>query len=109
MRMLRELQENEFKSLVLESAIPVVIKVYAEWCPPCKQMAPGFQSVAKEFADKVSFYELNVDIARNLAVQLGIASIPTTLFIKDGRILAKELGYMPKDVIAEKVQSLLAS
>lgn len=105
--MITELLEQRFQEDVLESKRPVVIKVYAEWCPPCKQMAPGFEAVAKEFSDRVSFFELNVDTARNLAVQLGIASIPTTLFVKNGQILGKELGYMSKDVITDKVNALL--
>lgn len=102
-----ELTEKQFQQDVLESLQPVVVKVYAEWCPPCKVMAPAFEAVAKEYSDRVRFFELNVDNERNLAVQLGIISVPTTLFVKSGRIVSTSTGALSRDEIADKVQALL--
>jgi thioredoxin 1 len=98
-----ELTSENFKTEVLESSIPIVIKAYATWCGPCIQMTPVFQEVAKQFIGKVKFLELNVDQARDLAINFGITSIPTIIFIKSGNIVDKQMGYMDTQTLLQAV------
>lgn len=102
------LNEENFKSEVLQSTLPVVIKVYAVWCGPCQHMTPVFEAVAKQNAGKAKFVELNVDHARELAIQFGITSVPTTIFMKNGAVVGKELGYMGQEELQEKINRLFA-
>lgn len=107
--MLPALTQENFKQEVLQSDLPVVIKVYAIWCGPCQHMVPVFEAVSKENEGKAKFFELNVDQARELAIQFGITSVPTTIFVKNGTVLAKEVGYMSQPDLQDKINTLLFS
>ena len=98
-------QEN-FDKDVLQASKPVVIDVYATWCGPCQQMEPIFQELEKEMTGYV-FAKLNVDETRDLAIKYGVISVPTFLFIKNGQVKAKQTGYMSKDMLKEKIESIL--
>ena len=98
-------KENYDKE-VMQSDRPVIIDVYADWCGPCQQMIPIFEELEKEH-DKYKFVKLNVDEARDLAVQFGVTSIPTFVFIKNGEMKGKETGYIAKDDLLMKIQELL--
>lgn len=73
---------------------PVIIDAYAEWCGPCQQMAPLFDSLAQEFSTLYTFAKLNVDDYSDIANQYKIRSIPTILFFKDGTLVAVKAGFM---------------
>ncbi len=105
--MLVELTEENIKTEVSDNNLPVIIKAYAAWCGPCIQMTPIFEEVSKLFIDKAKFLELNVDQARDLAIQYGITSIPTMIFIKDGQIVSKETGFMDKEMLKAKVEAFI--
>lgn len=96
-----------FDQEVLKSGIPVVVDVYASWCGPCRQMMPLFEELAKELAGIYNLVKLNIDEERDLAIQYNVSSIPTLLFFKDGKMVAKETGYMGKDVLKGKIENLL--
>ena len=102
-----ELTTANFKTEVTESTAPVVIKAFASWCGPCIQMTPIFKEVEKEFLNKVKFLELNVDQARDLAINFGITSIPTIIFIKDGKIVSKETGYMDAKTLTGAISQFI--
>ncbi|OGB97797.1 thioredoxin [candidate division TM6 bacterium RIFCSPHIGHO2_12_FULL_36_22] len=102
-----ELGEANFTATIKESDKPVVIKAFASWCGPCQQMEPIFEEVEKEFANKAIFATLDVDNARELAIQLGITSIPTTILFKNGEIRSKEVGFMSKDDLVSKLEAFL--
>ena len=96
-----------FKQEVLDSTLPVVIDVYATWCGPCKQMMPIVDELAKELAATCKIVKLNIDEERDLAVQYNVSSIPTFVFIKDGKLVAKETGSMSKITLKNKIEGHL--
>ena len=99
-------QEN-YAAEVEQSSQPVVIDCYADWCGPCQQMTPIFDELASELGSTYKFAKINIDNAREIAMQLGVTSVPTFVFVKDGKVVGKESGYMSKDVLKEKIESSL--
>jgi thioredoxin 1 len=102
-----EITSENFEKIVTQSTKPVIIDVYAVWCGPCQMMTPVFESLSKELGDRYTFVSMNVDEARDLSVKFGITSIPTFIFIKDGKVKAKETGYMSEETLQEKIESIL--
>ena len=98
---------DNFDALVTQSTKPVVIDIYAVWCGPCQQIKPIFEAVAKEMEGAYTFASLNVDDARDIAIQYGVTSIPTIVFIKDGVVKGKEVGYIAKDMLIKKIEFYL--
>jgi len=99
--------ESNVKKEIEESTMPVVIEVYATWCGPCQQMAPIFDELEKEMNSTYKFAKINVDEARDLSIKMGVTSVPTFVFIKNNEIKGKEVGYISKDDLKEKIKSLL--
>jgi len=99
-------QENVEKE-INQSPLPTILDVYATWCGPCQQMDPVFLELEKEMAGKCVFAKLNVDEARELSIHYGVTSVPTFIFIKNGKIIHKETGYMPKDELKERIEENL--
>ena len=85
-----------FKSEVLESAVPVLVDFWAEWCGPCRMLAPTIDLVATEVKGKAKVGKLDIDSAQELAVSLGIQSIPTVILFKNGQPAGKWVGIRPK-------------
>jgi len=102
-----ELTQENLKTEVMENKKPVIIKAYASWCGPCIQMAPIFEEIEKDLQNKAKFFELNVDQARDLAIQFGVTSIPTFIFIKEGQIANKETGYIDKEDLKAKIEEFI--
>lgn len=100
-------KENHAREIT-QATVPVIIDVYANWCGPCQQMAPVFEELSKEFQGTCVFAKLNVDEARELSIQYGVTSIPTFIFIKNGEVKNKEVGYITKEDLREKIQTLIA-
>lgn len=92
---------------VIASPKPVVIDVYATWCGPCMEMKPIFEDLEKTHGDKYLFASLNVDEARELAIQYGVSSVPTFIFMKDGNVAGKRTGYMSAEDLIETIQQHL--
>lgn len=95
--------KENYEAEVLNSKKPVIVDVYATWCGPCQQMEPIIEELEKELADTHKFTKINVDESRDLAVQFGVTSIPTFVFIKDGQVKGKETGYIAKDDLKAKI------
>ena len=98
---------ENFEKEVKQSPLPVVIDMFATWCGPCKMMAPIFDQLAKDMSDRYKLVKINIDEERDLAVQYNVSSIPTLLFLKDGKMVAKETGYMNKDALMTKITTHL--
>ncbi len=102
-----DITNDNFEEKVIQSPKPVVLDVYATWCGPCQQMAPVFEEVEKEHGAKYTFAKLNVDEARDVSIKLGVSSVPTFVFFKNGEVQGKETGYMNKEALEEKIKSIL--
>ena len=99
--------DNSFEMDVLQSVKPVLLDFWAEWCGPCKMIAPLLDEAASEYADKLSIVKLNVDENPNTPQKFGIRSIPTLMLFKDGAVQAQKLGAMSKSQLTEFLDSNL--
>lgn len=102
-----EITEENFESEVLNSELPVLIDFWAEWCPPCKMIAPIIEELAVEYEGKVKIAEVNVDVAGELAQKFNVTSIPTLLLFNKGELVKNQVGAIPKPSIEEMFKSLL--
>ncbi len=88
--------DASFEADVLKSAEPVVVDFWAEWCGPCRMIAPALDEIAGQVGDKVKIVKLNVDENPDTAAKYGIMSIPTLLMFKNGEISSRQVGAAPK-------------
>jgi thioredoxin 1 len=88
--------DSSFDADVLKSAAPVVVDFWAEWCGPCRMIAPALEEISGQLGDKVKIVKLNVDENPNIAAKYGIMSIPTLLLFKNGEIADRQVGAAPK-------------
>ncbi|MGB6743457.1 MAG: thioredoxin [Terracidiphilus sp.] len=103
-----EVNDANFDQEVLQSELPVLVDFWAVWCGPCKAIAPVVDSVATAYAGKLKVVKVNVDQNGATPSRYGIRGIPALLFFKGGKVADQIVGYVPQDVIEDKVQRLLA-
>src|SRR5690606_37372962 len=99
------LNETNFSEAVEKNNEPILVDFWAEWCMPCRALAPVIEELATEFQGKVRFAKVNVDEARSIAQQFGIRGIPTLILFQNGKKVNELVGNQPKD----KIKSLLTS
>ena len=102
------LTAESFDQEVLKSTTPVLVDFWAEWCGPCKMLAPILEELAVEYAGKVKVTKLNTDDHQALAAQFRINSIPTLLFFKNGNVVDQVLGLKSKKDFKAKLDQLVA-
>ena len=98
--------DADFKQAVLEAAEPVIVDFWAEWCGPCKAMAPTLDELADDNVGKVKIGKLNVDENNGTAMNYGIRGIPTLLFFKNGEVVDQVVGVAPKEAIQQKIDAI---
>lgn len=100
---MQSLQMADFSGKVLKSALPVVLDFGAEWCSPCKRLAPILEKLAANWADKAIFYTVDADSNSDLVSQFGVMSLPTLVVIKNGKEVARTVGLQNQDKLVELI------
>ena len=101
------ISDATFDTEVLNSDVPVLVDFWAEWCGPCRMIGPLISEMSKEYEGKALIGKVNVDQNANVSAQFGVRSIPTVLFIKNGVVVDKSVGAVPKATLAAKLEALL--
>ncbi len=99
----KTLTDGEFKQEVLESDRPVLVDFWADWCGPCKMIAPLVDELAGEYDGKLKVVKMDVDANPSTAMQYGIRSIPTLLVFKNGKVVEQIIGAVPKQRLVDKI------
>jgi thioredoxin 1 len=102
-----EVTESNFQELVFKSDKPVLLDFWAEWCGPCRVIAPYVKEIGEEFKGRAVVGKVNVDSNPEISGKYGIRNIPTILFIKNGEVADKQVGVVPKHSLVEKLNALL--
>jgi len=102
-----ELTDDNFEQEVLQSDVPVLVDFWAEWCAPCRAIAPAVEEIAEEYQGKAKVGKLDVDNNPKVAVEYGIRSIPTLLVFKDGEIADQIIGAVPKAQLISKLEGAM--
>jgi thioredoxin 1 len=102
------IQTNTFEAEVLQAEGPVLVDFYADWCGPCKALAPVIEELAQEFTGRLKVARLNVDENTELSSKYGVQSIPTLLLFRDGQEVDRIVGFLPKAQLVQLLQPQLA-
>ncbi|MBK6835290.1 MAG: thioredoxin [Bacteroidetes bacterium] len=100
-----EITDANFEELVLKSDKPVLVDFWAEWCGPCRMVGPIVEELSKDFDGKAVVGKVNVDLNSQISANYGIRNIPTLLIFKNGEIVDKQVGAVPKATLAAKLQA----
>ena len=104
-----EVNGENWQSSVMDSDLPVMVDFWAEWCGPCKMIAPAVHDLALEYEGKMNVAKLDVDSDPDIAARYGIRSIPALIFFKDGQPVDQIVGAMPKPQMKRKIDAVLGS
>ncbi|MBS3811759.1 MAG: thioredoxin [Halanaerobiales bacterium] len=98
-----EVNDGNFRREVLKSDVPVLVDFWADWCAPCKMVAPVVEKIAREYSDDIKVTKLDVDKNQSTASRYNVMSIPTLLIFEDGREKDRIVGYAPKNKLVAKL------
>ncbi len=102
-----QVTDTSFDSDVLNASGPVLVDFWAEWCGPCKQIAPALEELAAEMGDQVIVAKLNIDENPSTPQKYGVRGIPTLMIFKDGQVASQKVGSLPKSKLYEWVKSVV--
>ena len=102
-----EVNDTNFEEVVVKADKPVMVDFWAEWCGPCRMIAPFVEEISKEYAEKAIVAKCDVDNSPGVAARFGIRNIPTVLFFKNGVVADKQIGAVPKANFVNKLTKLL--
>jgi len=104
-----ELTDAEFEDKVLKADKPVLVDFWAEWCMPCRMLAPTIEEIAEEFKDKVVVGKVDTDANREVSVKFNISAIPTIILFNNGEVVRKFVGVTPKHEFVAALEDITAS
>jgi thioredoxin 1 len=104
-----KVSDATFETDVLKSSGPVVVDFWAEWCGPCRMIAPALEEIAGSMGDKVKIVKLNVDENPATATKYGIMSIPTLMIFKNGELASRQVGAAPKQKLEQWITSAVGA
>jgi len=99
--------DSNFDEVVIKSDKPVLVDFWAEWCGPCRMIAPIIEEISKEYSERALVVKCDVDNSPGVAAKYGIRNIPTILYFKDGKVADKQVGAVPKNNFVSKLNTLL--
>lgn|SRR5512143_670187 len=102
-----EVNDTNFEEVVLKSDKPVIVDFWAEWCGPCRMIAPAMEEISGEFSGKAIVAKCDVDNSPSVTAKFGIRNIPTVLYFKEGKVVDKQVGAVPKSNFVNKLNALL--
>lgn len=102
-----EITDSNFEELVVSSDIPVLVDFWAEWCGPCKMIGPVVDELAGDYEGKALIGKVNVDENPETAAKFMVRSIPTLLIVKNGEVVDKQVGAVPKSTLVQKIEAQL--
>ena len=105
--MKENLSDSNFDEIINNSSVPVIVDFWAEWCGPFKMIGQVLDELNNDYDDKILIGKVNVDEQGSLAMKYGIRNIPTLLFFKNGQLIDKQVGSVPRKVLEEKLKSIL--
>ena len=103
------LTDQNFESEVIKSDKPVLVDFWAEWCAPCRMVAPVVEQINEDYAGDIKVGKLDVDSSPVISAQLGVMSIPTLILFRDGKPVQRMVGFQPKPSLKGKIDSALAA
>ncbi len=108
MSSLPKVSDSSFDEEVLKADLPVLVDFGAEWCGPCKSLAPVVESLAEEYDGRIKFVQLDIDENRETPSSFGIMAVPTLILFKGGEVVDKVTGFKPKAVLAQHLEKLVS-
>ena len=105
--MSKQVTDASFEADVISAKEPVLVDFWAEWCGPCKQIAPALDEISVELGDKLTIAKVNIDDNPESPTKYGVRGIPTLILFKDGEIAATKVGALPKSALKEWIESVI--
>ena len=107
MSTITHVSDDSFDSDVINSSTPVLVDYWAEWCDPCKRIAPALEEISGEMGERVTIAKLNIDDNPVTPTKFGVRGIPTLMLFKDGQVAATKVGALPKGKLQEWIESVI--